>query len=794
MQVVSRSALTVGSLFWMPRPGAHALTVLCKATFRLTPEQSPLADVQEPVWLADEYVGGDPKRGLARASDAVPWKRQPEVILVGSAVAPGDAPVSHVLARLTVGDVDKAIEVTGDRHFKLDGTLSAPTRFTRLPLLWERAAGGPETANPAGIPMGTDARADGWGRVLVPNLAPPDRLIGERGDVLPPVGFGPIAPDWPPRRMRLGSAFTGGLPWDPRTLSHAPLPPELDRGYFNAAPADQLLRDLRGDERIVLENLCPGVPRLMTRLAPVKPRADVDWGKSTYEVALACDTLFIDTERGLACLTFRGTVALDQPGRSGWVVVSMDGALPAKGRTPRQTLLTTAEALGAASGGLPPWLERDAPGSARSERPVTKVPVFDGDREIAYEATGELEDEATFTSELGPVRREGPRLGAFQLLSPLSEPGLREEPSVSVVEDAPTLEPLSDGDEPVTQKPAFLPGIPAAPLPGGPLPPAARVADTERPPSQPDPEAIPLVKPARQRNTLTSFTLMLPHALPFGKAPEEAPETVAPEARGRTPLPFAERDSAPPPTPQPPAAVPPPAVVAPPPVAAPRLPEPAPVRSFVPLFVVHGNEPPPSLAVESTQDVAPGPAPPPPPKMGPLATYEMALAEQGTSAALARDGAPAAAPGAAAKPAALPLETYDLARCARLDASIARTPADSARLLDAEELSEASWPPLRDHWASEVRREAERGKTAKLRAYDEAYVGQLEQERGPIAAEEYARITVAVERGSASPTLAELQLPDASLMRIQRVWMQKTSSDAELRRLVRAAVERAREE
>jgi hypothetical protein len=781
VQVVSRSPLTVGSLLWMPRPGAHALTVLCKATFRLAPEHSPLAEVQEPVWLADEHLGGDPARGLSVPSDAVPWKRQPEVILVGHAVAPGDAPVSHLLARLSIGDVDKAIQVTGDRHFKLDGTLSAPARFSRMPLVWERAAGGPETANPAGIPMGSDARADGWGRVPVPNLGPPDRVLGELRDVLPPVGFGPIAPDWPARRMRLSSALSVGQPWDPRTLPHSPLPPELDRGYFNAAPADQFLRELRGDERLVLENLCPGVPRLTTRLAPIKPRADVEWGNGTYEVVLTCDTLFIDSERGFACLTYRGTVALDQPDRPGWVIVSLAGAAPAKGRTPRQTLLTTSEALGTASGG-PAWLDRDAPGSARSARPVTKVPVFDGERDIAYEPTGELEDEATFTSEAGPVPPEGPRLGAFRLLSPLSEPGIREEPSAGVLEDAPTLEPLSDGDEPVTQKPAFLPGIPAAPLPGGPLPPPVRVADTERPPSQPEPEPLPLVRPVRQRNTLTSFTLMLPHALPFGKAPDEAPETVAPQALARTPLPFAQhRDSAPPPAPLPPAVVPPP-------------PEALLARPFAPLFVVHGNEPPPSLAAESTQDVAPAPAPPPPLRMGPLATYEMALAEQGPSLAPAADAPAEAAAAAAPSPPPLPTEKYDLARCARLDAAIARTPAESPRLLEAEELTEASWPPLRDHWAREVRRDAERGKTAKLRAYDDAYVGQLEDDRGPIAVDEYARITVAVERGTASATLAELGLPDASLMRIQRVWMQKTSGDAELRRLARSAVERARED
>ncbi|MEZ4300828.1 MAG: hypothetical protein R3B70_38195 [Polyangiaceae bacterium] len=101
------------------------------------------------------------------------------------------------------------------------------------------------------------------------------------------------------------------------------------------------------------------------------------------------------------------------------------------------------------------------------------------------------------------------------------------------------------------------------------------------------------------------------------------------------------------------------------------------------------------------------------------------------------------------------------------------------------------WDGLKAHWAAEIKKETGRGKTGQLRTYDEAYVAQLEEERGAIAVEEYARIVVASERGTAPQTLAELGLPDASVLRIQRVWMAKMGKDPELRRLVRSAVELA---
>lgn len=212
-------------------------------------------------------------------------------------------------------------------------------------------------------------------------------------------------------------------------------------------------------------------------------------------------------------------------------------------------------------------------------------------------------------------------------------------------------------------------------------------------------------------------------------------------------------------------------------------------------------ESPATFEPESTVDVPRADAAPPPPaRVGPLATPEMVAADLGVApiqAAAPAEVAPSAsAPGTESvppPPAPLPLEKYTLERCARIAASIGRTRDKQGPILAEHDLSEEVWEQLRAHWAAEVKKETERGKTALLRAYDTAYVAQLEDERGSIAVEEYARIVVASERGTAAQTLADLGLPEASMLRIQRVWMGRMQRDPELRRLVRAAVESASE-
>lgn len=318
MELISQCALRVAKLVWRPGHGGFAFTLVCKATFELSPDLSPFAAQQEPVTEADVYTGPE-RASLARASDLVPFKQRPEVLLTGHAYAPDGEPVPSLVARIAVGEIYKSIQVEGDRYFDLDGWITEPEPFARMPLVWERAAGGPGTANPAGVALNADARPDAFGRIPAPNLLPQGTFLTSRRKVVPPLCFGPIAPLWMARASFL---HRHAARWDPDRWNEGPLPADVDVAYFNAAPPDQQRAEPFGDEPIYLENLHPRFAQLSTRLAPVSPAATVDRGSGPEPLRLRCDTLVFDTDRGLAMLVWRAHVLLDHPDRPGRVVVT----------------------------------------------------------------------------------------------------------------------------------------------------------------------------------------------------------------------------------------------------------------------------------------------------------------------------------------------------------------------------------------------------------------------------------------------------------------------------------------
>jgi hypothetical protein len=162
-------------------------------------------------------------------------------VLVGEAFAPAGKPARTLMTRLRVGEIDKRVEVWGDRSMGPDGAFFEGARFTRMPLLWERAAGGPETSNPVGVRI--DAR-DAYGRRILPNLVPPGLALRGVDEAIDPAGFGPIAPSWPERQGKLGR-YAGSFAADEWT--RRPLPPGIDAGYFSAAPWDQRPRSCDDD-------------------------------------------------------------------------------------------------------------------------------------------------------------------------------------------------------------------------------------------------------------------------------------------------------------------------------------------------------------------------------------------------------------------------------------------------------------------------------------------------------------------------------------------------------------------
>jgi hypothetical protein len=314
MNVISVGPFLTGSLFWRPAPDLWVLTVVAKGTFALKPGKVSLAAEQQSIHAREIHWSDDPARSLHAPSDLVPFKRRVDVVLVGQAFAPRGAPAQSLVARLAVGSVDKAIAVRADRALTRDGEIREGARWASMPLLYERAAGGPDTWNPVGVSL--EAPPDAYGQRLLPNLQPTTATPAEAAEPGAPIGFGPIAAEWRVRRDRLRHRAEA---WNEARFEDVPIGDDFDAAYFQAAPLDQQLDVLRDEEAIVLESLLADHPRLATQLSGLQPKAFVDIpGQTPRDLRLVADTLWIDSDRAICTVTWRGQVPLvarEQPGR-----------------------------------------------------------------------------------------------------------------------------------------------------------------------------------------------------------------------------------------------------------------------------------------------------------------------------------------------------------------------------------------------------------------------------------------------------------------------------------------------
>lgn len=323
MDIHSLCPMRAWAFPWQTREGGHALTIVVKATFLLVPGECTLAPDQDEPNAEENHWNDDASRSVVFPSDKVPYKPRADVLLVGHAYAEKNKPARSVTSRIIVGEVDKSIEVFCDRKVRFqDGQLIEGPRFTKLPLRWERAVGGSDTNNPVG--MRFDALPDTYGMIPIANLQPPGTFFTKRGDMFASIGYGPIGANWPGRTIWLGHHATGFSPAD---WNAKPLPEVFDPRYFQSAPQDQQVTDIRADERIVLEYLHADHPRLVTRLPGLKPRVVANRATGEYEfVQLAADTLLFDTDRGVCVVVWRGRIGLRHSREPGRISVTLDDA------------------------------------------------------------------------------------------------------------------------------------------------------------------------------------------------------------------------------------------------------------------------------------------------------------------------------------------------------------------------------------------------------------------------------------------------------------------------------------
>ncbi|WP_437949732.1 DUF2169 domain-containing protein [Sorangium sp. So ce296] len=238
---------------WLLRGQLH-VTVVVKATFALVPEGRMSLAKPEPI-APDEQP--DPSgRGLRTAGDLAPYRAQCDVVVTGHAELPPGFSSPEVMVRLTAV---QGGQVRIDKQAQLDGS----------------------------------ARV-GAGRSHV-------RIEG----------MGPLSRASPPRSRLLGGV-------DARRLAGLwlDIPEGLDASYFQAAPADQRLGALRGDEWIVLGGMIAQRPKLRTQLPEARGAARLyrrqgAAPRAGEPIALRADTVHVDVDRRCCSVVWRGHLPVE---------------------------------------------------------------------------------------------------------------------------------------------------------------------------------------------------------------------------------------------------------------------------------------------------------------------------------------------------------------------------------------------------------------------------------------------------------------------------------------------------
>jgi hypothetical protein len=721
MDLISLCPFPVAAFPWQPQAGRWNLTVCVKATFALVHGQvAPLAATQHAI-VDDSYWDNNPSASLYAPSDFVPYKPRVDVLLTGHAYAPGGAPVESLAVRLQAGSLVKGLTLSGDRSWVQTRSglqPAASTPFRRMALRYERAALAGE--NMIGF-LGA-AHAGELGRPLPSVVA--------AGTQTP--GFGPLPLLWRARRRNLPDS---AMLWAYRVrLASAAMPQGFDFDLFNSAPTEQQIAALPPRVALVLEHLHPQVPRLETWLPALAPkvfRVDRSTGRPVA-VPLRADTLWIDTDRGVAVVSWRGLVAI--PGPSDEEVGQLIVAVEAEGEPVRDEDI---ERIAAAS---------------TSHRGAPESPTMD---------TLEMPAKAPSAASIPAPAPSSPGSAAASVPAPPPS-----SPAVALPVAAPVVVVSTPFDPDVTQ--AVRAGV------------SQRVAL----PFRADLSAAPA--PMRA----SASDLALPPVLPFkaaGAAPAPAsivedPGTVDALATADTPIPFDDdttmrislkslrmpmgrlrRAPAEP-------AAPTKAAAAPEPESYPGHPAPPPIGA--PLF---------STAAPVAQPAAPAE---PPPMLG--APLFDASAKAGADVAPA---ARSAAPALESDPVTVETDPVTIERCAAIAAEIAEQRAPRDEILATNGLTAEAWKAVEDRWAKAIAADVKGSPARLLGAYDSAYIAAIESFRGPVTAEEYGRLLHAMKAGKVNEALVGLRIQRTAMTRLMRVWTKKLAEDPQLLRKVQSVTD-----
>ncbi|SAL29064.1 pentapeptide repeat-containing protein [Caballeronia terrestris] len=261
-QIKNRTPFAAAQSWIRDMQGAETWLVVVKATFDIRDDGSTHIAPQQPgAMRTPSYRGAPGRSSIVCDNDFVLTKRNTDVVVNGTAWAAGGRPTQRLDVAMRIGSARKVLRVTGDRVWLGDGvTVSDPKPFMTMPLVYERAFGGIDSASPHPErdwywpnPTGTGfaVSRNHLRQKPLPNIEYPGELITQWDARPRPAGFGVIAPNWS------GRARFAGTYDDKWIVQRQPLlPDDFDERYYQSVPEDQQSAGfLRGGEPVTLVNL-----------------------------------------------------------------------------------------------------------------------------------------------------------------------------------------------------------------------------------------------------------------------------------------------------------------------------------------------------------------------------------------------------------------------------------------------------------------------------------------------------------------------------------------------------------
>jgi len=307
-----------GTIYLMPdAEGIDTLFAVVKGSLVLG-ERLALVEKQIPVTLADEYHAEPGTSSIKNPSDVSLTKPATDVLLLGSAYAPGGRPTTYMDVSLAAGPLQKTVRVFGDRVWRgsVSASASDPAPFVRMPLVWERAYGGMDhkgderRAEPRN-PVGAGYRAKDGEKPLdglrLPNLEDPADLVTSPRQRPAPAGLGPICAHWQPRVQYAGT-------YDDRwQRERAPyLPQDFDPRFLQVATPGLVAPGyLQPGDRIDVRGANPS-GTLRVELPPVRIRVTYVVDGSPQPVPASLDTVLIEPDDGRLVLVWRSALSCDK--------------------------------------------------------------------------------------------------------------------------------------------------------------------------------------------------------------------------------------------------------------------------------------------------------------------------------------------------------------------------------------------------------------------------------------------------------------------------------------------------